>query len=104
MRMPEPLPDIQVRLAAVALPHGATADVVHFSVALFPRLSGADRLASYDDWLHWTTSAAAGTTVDLDVGGVAVLAPVDTSGFDPGLWDAIFGSGDASVATFAMAH
>src|ERR1051326_8391078 len=84
---------ISQSLVATVLPAGVTAQgTLRVNVYLSPRLSGAQLLSDFPDWLHWTTLVHQhGLSVTLSCGGATVTVPADTGPLRPDVWDAIFG-------------
>ena len=84
---------ISQSLVAVVLPAGTGAGgTLRATIYLSPRLSGAARLSSFPDWLHWTGLVRQhGLNITLSGAGGTVTVPVDTTPLRPDAWDAIFG-------------
>ncbi len=66
-------------------------DTIRVSVLFSPRLSGADTLGAFPDWLHWTRKLArAGLTIRFECAGRALDVAADVSRLRPDLWEALF--------------
>jgi hypothetical protein len=77
----------------VAMPRGIAvdADPLPVSVLVTPRLRGADRLADYDDWRHWTERLSDdGLTLTLRSGERRADVEIDRAPLEPRLWEALF--------------
>src|SRR5215471_2971959 len=79
-------------LTFVVLPNGpAAAGKLRVSVYLTPRLSGAAKLQSFPDVLHWTERIKAhGLKFTFASGPQSATAAVDRSVLRPDIWEAIF--------------
>jgi hypothetical protein len=60
------------------------------SVLVSPRLTGADRLGAFPDWLNWTTTLKDGLTLTFRSGAQTATAKIDTKPLQPDLWRALF--------------
>jgi hypothetical protein len=64
------------------------------SVILSPRLSGATKLGSFTDWLHWTQSLQAnGLEITFRCNGATHVESIDTNVLSPALWAYLFNEG-----------
>ena len=90
-------------LVAVVLPHGrTTAGRLRLAVHVSPRLSGAQLLSDFPDWLTWTDLIRQhGLRITLTSGGRTRTVAVDTSVLRPDVWDAVF-SHDSLVEEFPV--
>ena len=62
------------------------------SVLVSPRLTGADRLDAFPDWLNWTTTLKDGLTLTFRSGAQTAKAKIDTKHLQPDLWRSLFAS------------
>jgi hypothetical protein len=65
-------------------------DSLPVSVLVSPRLTGADRLGAFPDWLNWTTTLKDGLTLTFRSGAQTATAKIDTKPLQPDLWRALF--------------
>ncbi|WP_158660590.1 peptidoglycan-binding domain-containing protein [Paraburkholderia hospita] len=81
------------RILLTTMPRGASVDpdVLPLSVLVSPRLTDADRLDSFGDWLSWTEHIANdGLSLTLGCGGRTANLSADTAVLRPDLWAALF--------------
>lgn len=84
---------IQQSVTFTIMPRGLTLNPARPPVSVFvsPRLSGADRLASFPDWLDWTARLRQrGLTLVLRCGTKNLTVKVDPAPLRPELWTAMF--------------
>ena len=93
---------ISQSLVAVVLPAGTgPGGSLRASIYLSPRLSGAERLSDFTDWLHWTSLVRQhGMNFVLSSGGQTATVAADTTPLRPDVWDAIFGH-DSLVSDYS---
>jgi YD repeat-containing protein len=84
---------ISQSLVAVVLPAGVgPGGSLRANIYLTPRLSGAQRLSDFPDWLHWTAHVRQhGLSFTLSCGSATTTVTADTTQLRPDVWDAIFG-------------
>ncbi|MCU1690293.1 MAG: hypothetical protein JWN20_2221, partial [Jatrophihabitantaceae bacterium] len=85
-----------------AMPRGMTQnlDPLPVSVYVSPRLTGADRLGAFPDWVDWTGRLAeSGLSLTFRAGARELTVPVSTSALEPRLWQAMF-----AEDTFVRSH
>ncbi|MCW2604207.1 MAG: hypothetical protein JWN61_2342 [Pseudonocardiales bacterium] len=85
-----------------AMPRGMTQnlDPLPVSVYVSPRLTGADRLRAFPDWVDWTGGLAErGLSLTFRAGARELTVPVSTSALEPRLWQAMF-----AEDTFVRSH
>jgi hypothetical protein len=94
---------ISQSLSAVILPAGTgPGGMLQASIYLTPRLSGAQRLSDFPDWLGWTGLVRQhGMSFALSCGGATVTVAADTTPLRPDAWNAIFGH-DSLVSDYSM--
>lgn len=94
---------ISQSLIAVVLPAGTgPGGSVRANVYLTPRLSGAQLLSDFPDWLGWTGLVRQhGMKFVLSCGGQTATVAADTTQLRPDVWDAIFGH-DSLVSDYSM--
>jgi hypothetical protein len=94
---------ISQSLIAVVLPAGVEPDgSLRASIYLTPRLSGAQRLSDFPDWMDWTSLVRQhGLGFVLSCGGGTVTVAADTTQLRPDVWQAIFGH-DSLVSDYSM--
>lgn len=67
------------------------ADPLPVSVFVSPRLVGAERLASFPDWLSWTRQLVDdGLSLTFSAPGGTLTVPIKVGGLRPALWSAMF--------------
>jgi hypothetical protein len=80
-------------IVMTVIPRGVATntDVLPVSVFVTPRLTGADKLGAFPDWLQWTRRLKEdGLTLTLRCDGNEQDATVDPNPLDPDLWEALF--------------
>lgn len=84
---------ISQQLVGVVLPSGLAPDGLQSAnVFLSPRLSGAQLLSDFPDWLDWTNQVQAnGISFDLACAGNTTTVTAATGPLRPDIWEAIFG-------------
>jgi hypothetical protein len=94
---------ISQSLIAVVLPAGTgPGGSLRASIYLTPRLSGAQVLSDFPDWLGWTGLVRQhGMKFVLSCGGATATVAADTTQLRPDVWDAIFGH-DSLVSDYSM--
>jgi hypothetical protein len=75
------------------------ADPLPVSVYVTPRLTGADRLEAFPDWLNWTTFLKEGFSLKFRCDGRELTRSINTQPLQPKLWKGLF-KGD----TFVRSH
>ncbi len=84
---------IQQTIQFTIMPRGLTLNpaTLPVSVLVSPRLSGADNLGSFPDWLSWTQRVKdQGLQLVLRCGVKTMTVTVDTTPLQPDLWGAMF--------------
>ena len=93
LRLTRPPMAIEQTVLFTVLPRGISVDRDPMPVSVFvsPRLTGADTLGAFPDWLAWTRRLAeAETTLTIRCEGQTVEAPIDRGVLRPELWEALF--------------
>jgi hypothetical protein len=87
---------ISTELLATVCPAGGTAGAgaPRANIYLTPRLSGAQLLSAFPDWLDWTSRVKQhGLSFTLSCAGATTAVHADTAPLRPDLWAAIFSGG-----------
>ncbi len=74
------------------MPRGISlnADTLPVSVFVSPRLTGADKLGAFPDWLNWTKTLKDGLALTFRSGTKTASVRIDTTPLRPNVWRALF--------------